>query len=496
MSGSGSPRHPGAPEEHATGTLACLAFSPAKATSLEELNALTDRFSECTSQLYRYQVWWMLGGTAALLLAAVAIMVATPLWMTRRRKLQPLTVEDAPAVVEEVAELAREQELDPPRLFWNPLDASAGGLAFGHPGRYSVAIGGGLVVKQAVDPPAFRAVVRHELAHLRNRDVGITYFTLSVWYAFILVAVIPFLVTLLGEDLLSNVMWRLAVLALLVYLTRNAVLRSREVYADLRASVPDGPDGALRRVLAALPRPKTDPLTRVRSPHPDPARRLAALDDTRPLFPLGAVVAFAAGLTATIAFDSVKQLLSSFVSDPFDLFFLAGLVLVPLAAGTVGVAIWREAFAAHADGRKPASPWVDALALAAGFALGPELALDRIVTPEGTLVRELDSIDGLVWAGGARRRARAHRRLDPDERLLVASSARRPPAGARADGGPARRRHRAHRVHGHLLDRPRAAAQPRRSRAPRRPPSTSRSTRRSGPFRSASGSSSWTASCS
>ena len=169
------------------------------ATSLEELNALTDAFSECTSQLYRYQVWWMLGGTAALLLAAVAIMVATPLWMTRRRKLQPLTVEDAPAVVEEVAELAREQGLDPPRLFWNPLDASAGGLAFGHPGRYSVAIGGGLVVKQAVDPPAFRAVVRHELAHLRNRDVGITYFTLSVWYAFLLVAVIPFVVTLLGE---------------------------------------------------------------------------------------------------------------------------------------------------------------------------------------------------------------------------------------------------------------------------------------------------------
>ena len=52
----------------------------------------------------------MLGGTAALLLAAAAIMVATPLWITRRRKLQPLTAADAPAVVDEVAELAREQE--------------------------------------------------------------------------------------------------------------------------------------------------------------------------------------------------------------------------------------------------------------------------------------------------------------------------------------------------------------------------------------------------
>ena len=76
-------------------------------------------------------------------------------------------------------------------------------------------------------------------------------------------------------------------------------------------------------------------------------------------------------------------LLSTFVDRSFDLRFLAGLVFVPLAAGVVGVAIWREAFAAHADGREPASPWVDAVALAAGFVIGPELALDRIATPVG-----------------------------------------------------------------------------------------------------------------
>ena len=87
--------------------------------------------------------------------------------------------------------------------------------------------------------------------------------------------------------------------------------------------------------------------------------RLSALDDTRPLFPLGAVVAFTAGLTATIAYESIVVLLSTFFTDAFDLRFLAGLVFVPLAVGVVGVAIWREAFAAHAEGREPASPWVD-----------------------------------------------------------------------------------------------------------------------------------------
>ena len=384
-------------EEELAGVVACGRLAPFDARSTEEFTAASAAFSACVADLYRYRAWWMLGGTAALLVVAAAIMIAAPLWITRRRKLRPLTAADAPAVVAEVADLAREQELDPPRIFWNPLDASAGGLAFGHPGRYSVAIGGGLVVQQAVDPPAFRAVLRHELAHIRNRDVGITYFTLAVWYAFLLVAVVPFLVTLLGEDAFVGVAWRLVVLAALVYLTRNAVLRSREIYADLRASVPDGAGGALRRVLEALPHSRTDPLGRVRSVHPDPARRLAALDDTRPLFPLGAVVAFTAGLTATIAYESVVVLLGSFVSDAFDLRVLAGVVFVPLAAGLIGVAVWREAFAAHAEGREPASPWVDGLALAAGFLLGPELALDRIAGADDTLLRDVFQGEGILW---------------------------------------------------------------------------------------------------
>ena len=357
----------------------------------------TDAFTPCVNELYRYQVGWMLGGSAALLAVAAALMFATPLWITRRRRLRPLTRDDAPAVVERVAELAREQELDPPRLFWNPLDASSGGLAFGHPGRYSIAVGGGLVVRHTTDRPAFDAVVRHELGHIRNRDVGITYFTLAVWYAFLAVAAVPFLVTAADAGATWSATWRIAALSALVYLTRNAVLRSRELYADLRASVHDGRNGALRRVLQGLPESPGNRLVHLRSVHPRPEQRLAALDDTRPLFPLGALVAFAAGLTATVAFDSVASLLSTYFNDAFDLRFLAGLVLVPLAAGTIGVAVWRQAFAAHAEGREPDSPWTDGLAFAAGFVLGPELALEGIVTREGTLFRDAFDGTGILW---------------------------------------------------------------------------------------------------
>jgi Zn-dependent protease with chaperone function len=372
--------------QHIAATRACLAL------------AGTDGFTPCVNALYRYQVGWMLSGTVALLVVAAALTLAAPLWITRRRKLRRLMHDDAPAVVDRVSELAREQGLDPPRIYWNPLDASSGGLAFGHPGRYSIAVGGGLVVTHTTDRPAFDAVVHHELAHVRNRDVGITYLTLAVWYAFLLVAVVPFLFTLLDQgDVFLNVSWRIAALAALVYLTRNAVLRSREVYADVRASVPDGQDGALRRVLAALPAVSGRLLDRLRSVHPPPVERLAVLDDTRPLFPLGALAAFAAGLAATIAFDSVATLLSTYFDDAFDLRFVAAIVLVPLAAGVVGVAIWRQAFAAHAEGREPDSPWIDALAFAAGFLLGPELALEGIARPDGTLVGDAFGDGGLPF---------------------------------------------------------------------------------------------------
>jgi len=379
-------------DEHTQGALACLDLVPQG----------TDAFSRCVSELYRYQVSWMLGGTAALAVASTLVLLAFPWWIARRRKLVPLAAEDAPAAVERIHALADEQGVRRPELLWNPLDPSPSGLAFGRPGRYAVAVGGGLVVKQATDPSAFDAVVRHELAHLRNRDVGITYLTLATWYAFLAVAVLPFAVTLLTDSRnpFLGVTWRLLALALLVYLTRNAVLRSREVYADVRASSADGPGGALQRVLAALPAAPRDLIARVRSVHPDPAERLAAVEDTRPLFPLGAAAAFAAGLSSTIAYESVVQLLSTYVDEPLDLRLLAALAYAPLAIGVVGVAIWREAFAAHADGREPASPWHDGLAFAAGLLLGPDLALAGVVIGQDTLLRNLGSAAGLAWAAG------------------------------------------------------------------------------------------------
>ena len=110
-----------------------------------------------------------------------------------------------------------------------------------------------------------------------------------------------------GSTPCLRVGWRVAALALLVYLTRNAILRSREVYADVRASAAPGAADALARLLAALPRPRTTGLSRLVRVHPDPSARLAAMLDTGPLFRLDLFTAFGAGIAATIAYESAVE---------------------------------------------------------------------------------------------------------------------------------------------------------------------------------------------
>jgi Zn-dependent protease with chaperone function len=378
---------------------------PAPTTSLDDWTSSQRAYAECAQEANRPTVSWMLGGAALVLLLAVALTLLQPWWKRRRMRLRPLTEADAPAVVATVRQLTAEAGLrEPPTLVWDPLDAAPTGLAFGHAGRYTVALTGGLVVRATTDPAAFRAVVLHELAHIRNRDVDLTYFTVSLWYAFLLAAILPFTLTLLDEglDTVFDVGWRVAALALLVYLTRNAILRSREVYADVRASAAPGAADALSRLLAALPRPRTGSgLARLVRVHPDPSSRLAAMLDTGPLFRLDLVTAFGAGVAATISYETTVSLVSSFVSDVVTMRLVAALAFAPAIIGVVGVAVWRASFAKLADGRRPPPTWPLGLALTAGMMIGPELALVRIVaTGDDPILRELLEGRGSAWALG------------------------------------------------------------------------------------------------
>jgi len=87
--------------------------------------------------------------------------------------------------------------------------------------------------------PVFRAIMRHELAHLRNGDIDKTYFSVAIWWAFVITALVPFAasfvrpfaVSFIFQDLTLylNIILRVLALTALVLLMRNAVLRAREI---------------------------------------------------------------------------------------------------------------------------------------------------------------------------------------------------------------------------------------------------------------------------
>lgn len=357
-------------------------------------------FNGCVRAVYADATWWMLGGVALVLALAAVLLLAWPALKERRQSYRPLEAEDAPEAIETLGRLSREMGLpSEPRWVWNPLRRDATAVAFGYPGRYTVGLTGGLVVRHATDPAAFRAVIRHELAHVCNRDVLTTYATLAFWYAFLLGAVLPFGITVADEGRVAfSVTWRLAALAALVLLTRNAVLRSREIYADVRASVTDGPNGALTRVVSELPAEQRRFPRSLLALHPSPQRRAAALRDTQPLFGVDVMSAFAAGLSATVNFDSVHRLLAWWVDDPIHVGILAALVFAPLIVGVVGLGLWRDGFAALAGGAAVGAVWPLALALSAGMVIGPELSLADAVAPSNRdLLSELRRGEGVLW---------------------------------------------------------------------------------------------------
>jgi Zn-dependent protease with chaperone function len=354
-------------------------------------------FEECKAPAERANAAWTLGGVFLLLIVAGLIYWTFPLRKIRRDQLVPLS-DDAPDVVDYLTKLSRGAKLSSlPTFLWNPLNPTSGGLAFGRLGKYYVSLTGGLVTQFYKDPPAFRAVMLHELAHLRNADVDKTYFAVAVWQAFLIAALLPFLVTLVGNEwaYVISQLWRVLALAALVYLMRNAVLRTRELYADVRASIWDGPEGALSRVLESLPRPKESRRSIAFQLHPDLVTRRQVLEDPGRLFPMRFGDAFATGIAAAIALPDLISLMTALrtgASSP-GIESLGGvLVVAPLVVGVVGLGVWRTTFAALARGEGPRNTVYLGVGLGIGILLGLIFSFNsavRLATTEALSGSEL-----------------------------------------------------------------------------------------------------------
>jgi Zn-dependent protease with chaperone function len=368
------------------GGIADVGAGPLAATTRE-----LQRQSACRAGLSNEQALFALAGVGVVMVVAWIAYRMRPSLRERRSKLEPLDPLDGQDVLAAVAELSAQARLaTPPTTRIDAVNPGVQAFAYGAGSHQRLGMTGGLVAQQYVDPSAFRAVVRHELAHLTNRDVPWTYYTVSAWWAFLFVAVVPVVVIFIVSDpeYVVRLGWRTAALALLVAVVGTGVLRTREVYADARAAE-WGSAPELDRILAA------EKPTRQRRPwwlrlHPSGAQRRQLLADPDGLFVADWVTAFATGVTGGLAFTSLHSL--AYLAVPRSgVLPLCALLIAPLIAGVLCVTAWRVGMweAIRAQRRPLGLPM--GVGLGVGLAVAPLLAIDSAVSGVAQ--------DAAGWAG-------------------------------------------------------------------------------------------------
>ncbi|WP_441249098.1 M48 family metalloprotease [Kitasatospora sp. McL0602] len=363
-------------------------------------------FLACLAKYAPPPPWWEIVGWPALLSAAAGVLLlALPAWKARRGRVVPLALLDQDGELGDLlAGLAATAGLARvPRVVVDPAAASTGAVVFGRTRRPVVCLHGGLLASRRSDLERFRAVLLHELAHIANRDVSITYATVALWRTFLAVVFVPYLAWQ-GSLIHSQLRWwnwhdngpsavrnllLPAVMVALVHLARADVLRSREVYADLAAvrwgadphswavTVPDS-GGRLRRALARLREPW--------STHPHWHQRRDALTDPAALFGVQALPMFLTGAATTLIAFHLFYALAPYNLGSEGLEQLVALAPAALVTGIAGVALWRSVvYAVLTSGRVPtgirAGLWLGAGsvagALLTGYAFGPNWLPDR-----------------------------------------------------------------------------------------------------------------------
>ncbi|MFG2715087.1 M48 family metalloprotease [Streptomyces goshikiensis] len=338
-------------------------------------------------------LWIQLGVLGCFWTLVALVYWILPGWRIRRRGYGPLDSHRFSGIREELARLSRSTGLEQRvNLLVDLLDGRVNGLAFGRAGKRYVLLSRGLIALYDTDPGAFRAIVLHELAHLRNRDVDIAYLTLiSSWLFSRLVAIpvtlaFPLAVFAPSAGPASFYLGTAAgtlLVGLAVPLTRNAVLRSREFHADARAAAWETEGTGLAAVLSTqrdIDAQAAVPPVEFLRPHPLAARRLDALRDPAPLFSFVPWEGFALGLVCAIAQGPVTAFTSGFLGLPASHPLAALPAALPLAGGAA-YGLWRAELAAFHFGRSVSSAHRAAVATGIGFLTGTVFRPTNFGTP-------------------------------------------------------------------------------------------------------------------
>ncbi|MFG2126360.1 M48 family metalloprotease [Streptomyces sp. NPDC048751] len=141
-----------------------------------------------------------------------------------------------PDLADAVLRLADDAGVTVHGVWLNASEYTKNAVAFGHVGRRHIELASGMEKLFDEDPDTFQVVVRHELGHIRHRDLDATHGVTALWGAFtvLLAATFCFAVSGYAGDgaYLLRLSFHLALLACTLYAARNAFLQSRELHAD------------------------------------------------------------------------------------------------------------------------------------------------------------------------------------------------------------------------------------------------------------------------
>lgn len=323
---------------------------------------------------------WTLAGIGMLALVAGGIYCAQPWWYRRRMHLVTLTSTSAAPLMIHLERLRRQAGTGPVVWLLQPSNFRMSAFTFGTFRRRFVAVSGGAAVISARQPAAFDAVILHELAHIRNRDVNQTYLAIAIWRAFVAAALLPLVGLLVFSQYpvpVLGVSWRVAVLALTVYLLRNSILRSREFDADARVQDFD-PDTMLGTVLVGLPT-RGRRFWHIGWSHPSGRARASALLDPEPLYRCGFWDGLAIGLITAVGAAATNNVIPHLITGLFNGILVSTSIFALFCGPAVAVAIWRKQFLAP----EMVTPrgWAVGWGLGIGLAVGPVVELSAVLDP-------------------------------------------------------------------------------------------------------------------
>ncbi|MFI5477354.1 M48 family metallopeptidase [Streptomyces cacaoi] len=360
-----------------------------------------------------YGVWWL-------------VVFGTEMsWrVVRNRGRRPLDLMRHPLAAQRIDELASEVGLKRrPRLFVVPRigdQAFVGGSTWMPVWRPYLVVGPGLLAlgdrRDDTACQIFTAVVSHELAHLRNRDVMLLHLLAGLRCSNLVSALLfTYLLTLdtagQGHTGLLFGALTLTLFALLIELIIREMLRCRENYADLRAARTRPQELELALRLAERKRTHVAPrrlgravLTAWWKCHPSVRARLRLLAEPGGLLRLPWLYVLLGGVLAGVSCVTVAASMSNRLhidpSEKATFFFTNLLVGAPLGS-FMAVGVWRqERHGSSSFARSLADAAARVMLLAIGFIVGCRLTP---LTPYGRVYNDatLTLEPVLPWSLGA-----------------------------------------------------------------------------------------------